>query len=950
MKFTKIVIIIMLICIMINVFPIIVSLANNTENAQILYEFHIEEKIDELKNNRNSDATLNEKGIEVLKDLGISSNDNRIFALTNYEVDGNMYPFLAFSNRKITDENQTGIREEEYLVVDFPNLSSGDNFKNIYLQFDYVVNPRNSDKNAIYTMEFLVTASNGKEEIQKTYRVQDFEFQSCIAATNADTYINNYGSIYSVKSENLLGDLTEGYKITDIKIHPYGNNSMMKTGNFGISNVNIVGSNEEIPQKNINKVQLDEEKEKKLRKSVVSHMKELMSINWKTNKEIKSWIPNTTGATNTQISYLPNINYKGVPYTPNQVHSTLEAFKSLLDNNDYYIGPSSNAYNDKTLYGVACLSSVWDALTSSLTFDYDVSSSQTFMFSPNVKLLGNLSWSKTNINRSTEELKKDLYNEYLKNPQKSELYDIAVQYVHKKWSSNDSRLWYIGADTAEDSKKIYYLGYSNVSAKNTSDNTGIMDNANLEINIENQNMMVDKDTTINVDFTYALYENYDKDVKNIMEIYLTSDNKTYGPYKVENITELEELEINPNAGNNEGKVYKVATQINMSDIQTSQDIINSIKIMPYGSDVNEKKEGVFRLVNVTINKEKNQTKEEIYNCDAIDLVNILELSDKISAARFTQAGTELLNNKTKENELIANVLTAQTLYHAYSELQNGDAIITYPEGIHIRLISGKVNVVNVNGENINAGTENKALIHPNKSYVTTTESYPIQSETNNYSGYIDKVYSFSDLYSSVYNGENLGKGIYVPITFEQYEYVMKDKKIELVNGNIAEDIMDGLKGSVYTNSRIRRVDYVITGESQNGEKLEKRFQDYPVGEDMNYSLYYNAVKDEVDEYLKQLGDGTYNINIVVINKSLKENDELATYNETKILDLDFQIGEQTGQDENVTENNKVEDDDTIAKNILPFAGVKQITLILEILFTIIGVVSFIRYNKLKDVS
>lgn len=945
MRFLKKIIVIIILCIIIDSFFIIISLANYVENAQILYEFHIEEQIDKLKNNRNSDATLNEKGIEILNDLGMYSNDNRIFALTNYEVDGNMYPFLAFSNRKITAENQTGIREDEYLVIDFPNLSSRDNFKNIYLQFDYIVHPKNSDRNAIYTMEFLVTATNGKEEIQKTYKVQDFEFQSCIAVTNADTYINNYGSIYNVKSENLLADLTEDYEITDIKIHPYGDNSMMKTGNFGISNVSIIGSNEETSQENLNKVQLDEEKENDLRNSVVSHMKELMSIDWKTDKEIKSWIPTTTGTTNTQFNYLPNINYKGVPYTPNQVHSTLEAFNALLDNNGYYIGPSSNDYNDKTLYGVACLSSIWDALTSSLTFDYDISTSQTFMFSPDVKLLGNLSWSQTNVNRSTEELKKDLYNEYLKDPQKSELYDIAIQYIHKKWSSNDSRLWYIGADTEETSKKVYYLGYSNVNAKNTADNTGIIDNANLEISIENQNIQVDKDMTIYVDFTYALYENYDKDVKNIMEIYLVSDSKTYGPYKIKNITELEDLAVNPNAGNNTGKLYKVTTQIDMSDMQINEDLIRSIKIMPYGSNSNEKKGGVFRLVNVTVNKEKNQIKEEIYNCDAIDLIDVLELSEEISAARFTPEGVELLNNKLKENELIANVLTAQTLYYAYSELQNGDAIITYPEGIHIRLISGGVNAININGEHVNTSVEEKSLIKASESYVIATESYPVQSDTNSYSGYIDKKYSFSDLYSSVYNGENLGKGIYVPITFEQYKYVMKDKKIELLNGNTAEDIIDGIKGSVYTNSRIRRVDYVITGESKNGKKIEKSFQDYPVGENMNYSLYYSAVKDEVDEYLKQLGDGDYHINIVVTNKSLEGNNELATYNETKILDLDFQVGEKDEQ----TENNKIEEDDTVSKNILPFAGTEKFIFVLVILFTLIGIASLVRYKNLKDV-
>lgn len=78
----------------------------------------------------------------------------------------------------------------------------------------------------------------------------------------------------------------------------------MKTGNFGISNVSIMGSNEETSQENLNKVQFDEKKENSLRNSVVSHMKELMIIDWKTNKEIKSWIPTTTGTTNTQIQFI----------------------------------------------------------------------------------------------------------------------------------------------------------------------------------------------------------------------------------------------------------------------------------------------------------------------------------------------------------------------------------------------------------------------------------------------------------------------------------------------------------------------------------------------------------------------------------------------------------------------------------------------------------------------
>ena len=936
---------IILIIIIINSFSTIISIATNEENLQIIYEFNMEEQIEQLKNNRNSDATLNEKGIQTLNNLGIYSNDNRIFALTNYEVDGRMYPFLAFSNRKIAGENGTGIKEDEYLKLDFRNLNKTENLKNMYIQFDYIVHPKNSDRNAIYTMEFLVTASNGKEEIQKTYKVQNFEFQSCIAVTNADTYINSYGSIYNVKSENLLGDLESEYNITNIEIHPYGNNSMMKTGNFGISNVNIIGSNEETPQENINKVQLDEEKEKKLRNSVVLHMKELMSIQWKTNKEIKSWIPNTTGATNTQINYLPNINYKGVPYSPNQIHSTLEAFNSLLNSEGYYIGPSSNDYNDKTLYGVACLSSIWDALTSSLTFDYDISNSQTFMFAPEVKLLGNLSWSETNINRSTEQLKREIYNEYLENPEKSELYHKVVEYINKKWSSNDSRIWYIGANTVNDLRKVYYLGYSNINSKNTSDNTGVVDNANLEINIEKQNIEVDRGTIINVDFTYALYENYDKDAKDTMEIYLISDNKTYGPYKAKNVTKLEELEVNPNAGNNGGNLFKVSTEIDLSDMQVNEETIKTVKIMPYGSDINKEKGGVFRLANLTLSRQKNQIKEEIYNLDAVDLVNILELSDKISDTRFTQEGIELLNNQAKENELIAKILTAQKLYYAYAELQSGDAIITYPEGIHIRLVTGNVNVLNINGENVNVNSENKTLINAKDSYVTTTESYPIQSDTDNYSGYIDKIYSFCDLYSSVYNGENLGKGIYVPITFEQYEYAMKDKKIELVNGNISEDILDGLKGSVYTNSRIRRVDYIITGESKRGQKIEKKFQDYPVGEDMNYSLYYSVVKEDVDEYIKQLEDGVYNINIAVINKYLEENEELATYNETKILNLNFEIGQEK-QVENIKGS---EEDNTIAKNMLPFAGTKKIIFTL-ILLVIIGVGSFIEYKKLKEVK
>lgn len=257
---------------------------------------------------------------------------------------------------------------------------------------------------------------------------------------------------------------------------------------------------------------------------------------------------------------------------------------------------------------------------------------------------------------------------------------------------------------------------------------------------------------------------------------------------------------------------------------------------------------------------------------------------------FTHTEIQMLGGLTyNENnkfstEAIKENYTEQEIYNAYAQLKIGDMVFTNPIGTHVRIVTGNT-IVKYN--------ENNEII-PEESYVITSEisgrdpnvEYDLEIENvademdETLSEYTDlqtvqelkgkytqwkinKKYTFSELYNNKLAGSTQ---MYIPVTLKSYNLGKVDEpNVILVNGNTNDNILNGLKGSIYSNYAIKSINYYIVNKTKN---IEKNMKIYPNSTN-TFSLYYETT-DEIQNLIKDIKDSEYEI-IISVTAGEKEN-------------------------------------------------------------------------------
>lgn len=276
--------------------------------------------------------------------------------------------------------------------------------------------------------------------------------------------------------------------------------------------------------------------------------------------------------------------------------------------------------------------------------------------------------------------------------------------------------------------------------------------------------------------------------------------------------------------------------------------------------------------------------------------------------KTTLLGNLQIDGKDSATTDLKSRYTEQEFYEAYAELQKGDMVSTHwKSNTHIRLITGNTHVVrNADG-----------TINPDESYIIRTDIKITPADTshgsNDFGGLINEndyvvpfepkqeytdIQSLSDL-----EGKNLNfyinrketfkeayNGNYLPITLNEYlTGTVEEPYARIINPNTAENIKNGLKGTIYTNYTIISINFNIHNKV-TGE--DKAFVDYPSHRTVKvddismsslegtwantYSLYYNT-PEEIQNYIRETMQD-WNDFELKISVTAGENDNMEVFN------------------------------------------------------------------------
>lgn len=254
--------------------------------------------------------------------------------------------------------------------------------------------------------------------------------------------------------------------------------------------------------------------------------------------------------------------------------------------------------------------------------------------------------------------------------------------------------------------------------------------------------------------------------------------------------------------------------------------------------------------------------------------------------KTTLLGNLSINGNDASAEILKSRYSEQEIYEAYAELQKGDIVATHnKKNSHVMIVSGNSIVCR----------NNNGIIDPDTSYfyrtdismrpvdtAKSTENYggqtnpadvtvPFEPKTNytdiknlnelkgkNLNFYINKKMTFKEAYNKNY----------VPITLNAYLTETIEKPYaKIINANTAQNIKEGLKGTIISNYTILNVRFDIKN-NKTGEK--KTFIDYPnhnryslEGKYGNtYSLYYNTPR-YIKNYLQNTLKDCNNFEIII---------------------------------------------------------------------------------------
>lgn len=276
--------------------------------------------------------------------------------------------------------------------------------------------------------------------------------------------------------------------------------------------------------------------------------------------------------------------------------------------------------------------------------------------------------------------------------------------------------------------------------------------------------------------------------------------------------------------------------------------------------------------------------------------------------KTTLLGNLQIDGKDSASTDLKSRYTEQEFYEAYAELQKGDMVSTHwKSNTHIRLITGNTHIVrNTDG-----------AINPDKSYIIRTDIKIGQADTshgsNDFGGLINEndyvvpfepkseytdIQKLSDLEGKNLNFyinkketfKELYNGNYLPITLNEYlTETVEAPYARIINPNTAENIKNGLKGTIYTNYTIISINFNIHNKV-TGE--DKAFVDYPSHRTVKvddismsslegnwantYSLYYNT-PEEIQNYIRETMQD-WNDFELKISVTAGENDNMEVFN------------------------------------------------------------------------
>lgn len=260
----------------------------------------------------------------------------------------------------------------------------------------------------------------------------------------------------------------------------------------------------------------------------------------------------------------------------------------------------------------------------------------------------------------------------------------------------------------------------------------------------------------------------------------------------------------------------------------------------------------------------------------IPLLSMYNTTDFIWDKKKTSLlGNLTINGTDTSSEDLKKHYTEQDFYEAYAKLQKGDIVSThFKKNTHVRLITGNTYVER----------RSDSTIDPLKSYFIRTDIRIGQANTaknsNDFGGLIhskDYVVPFEPKNSltdikelSELEGKNLNfyinkktsfkeafAGNYLPITLNAYKTATTEEPFaRIINANTAENLSQGLKGTIFSNYTILSVKFSIKNTTN---REITTFVDYPnhdiisveTGYSSIYSLYYNT-PEKIQKYVKNL--------------------------------------------------------------------------------------------------
>ena len=253
--------------------------------------------------------------------------------------------------------------------------------------------------------------------------------------------------------------------------------------------------------------------------------------------------------------------------------------------------------------------------------------------------------------------------------------------------------------------------------------------------------------------------------------------------------------------------------------------------------------------------------------------------------KTTILGNLQIDGKAASSESIKEKYNCQEIWEAFAKLQKGDIISTHNRnGTHVRLISGDTHVErNSDGKidpinsyffrtdihstlkdviNINdyGGLVNKedyvVPFEPKKIFTDITKLSDLKDK--NLTFYINKKTSFQEAYDSNY----------VPITLNAYlTSTTEVPYARIVNANTAENLKNGLKGTIFSNYTILSITFTLKNKKTSEEKL---FIDYPNHNTGSlegmygnaYSLYYHT-PENIKNYIRETFEKTKDFKLTI---------------------------------------------------------------------------------------